>query len=64
METYFLNVAMVKTPPMIPESMPNNMPPKHAWDCQPAALRCRVLLSVPSTLERTHAIHRSPGDPV
>jgi hypothetical protein len=32
--SYALKVSMVKTPPMIPESIPNSIPPKQACLCQ------------------------------
>lgn len=31
METYALKGSMVRTPPMIPVSIPKSIPPKHAW---------------------------------
>lgn len=31
-ETNLLNVSIVRTPPMIPESIPNNIAPQHAYD--------------------------------
>lgn len=63
-ETNLLNVSIVRTPPMIPESIPNNIAPQHAYDSlfrQYHHKKAREEeVGIRSKRGDTPSIHRSP----